>query len=137
MTATLPVLATTDPGPSGAAERARRVLPPEERDSGGDEELAARVLDVLATVEDPELPVGLVDLGLVRRLHVTDGRVTVGLTYTSLACPCVEMIREDVHEAVSALDGVASVVVEDVLESWSRDDLTETGRALLRTVAVV
>ena len=102
-----------------------------------DDVLAERVLAVLAEVEDPELPVGLVDLGLVRRLHVADGHVTVGLTYTSLACPCVEMIREDVVEAVGALDGVTEVVVEDVLESWSRDDLTPTGRALLATVAVV
>lgn len=102
-----------------------------------DEELAARVLAVLADVEDPELPVGLVDLGLVRRLHVDAGAVTVGLTYTSLACPCVEMIREDVEEAVGAIDGVASVEVQDVLEPWSRDDLTPTGRALLATVAVV
>ncbi len=119
MTATLPAPSTVEPVESG------------------DQALAARVLEVLATVEDPELPVGLVDLGLVRRLHVTDGRVTVGLTYTSLACPCVEMIREDVREAVSALDGVVSVEVEDILEPWSRDDLTDVGRALLRTVAVV
>lgn len=102
-----------------------------------DAELAARVLEVLGEVEDPELPVGLVDLGLVRRLHVDGGAVTVGLTYTSLACPCVEMIREDVADAVGAMDGVTSVEVLDVLEPWSRDDLTPTGRALLAAVAVV
>ncbi|MBY5163240.1 metal-sulfur cluster assembly factor [Salsipaludibacter albus] len=116
------------------------LTPPVDADQAAsvdDDVLAERVLAVLAEVEDPELPVGLVDLGLVRRLHVVDGHVTVGLTYTSLACPCVEMIREDVVEAVGALHGVTEVVVEDVLESWSRDDLTPTGRALLATVAVV
>ena len=99
--------------------------------------LADRVLATLADVEDPELPIGLVDLGLVRALDVHDGRVEVGLTYTSLACPCVEMIREDVVDAVGALDGVDGVVVRDVLEPWSRDDVTPHGRMLLRAVAVV
>lgn len=102
-----------------------------------DDDLAGRVMATLAEVEDPELPVGLVDLGLVRRLDVHEGHVTVGLTYTSLACPCVEMIREDVAAAVGGLDGVVDVTVEDVLEPWSRDDISEVGRALLRTVAVV
>ncbi len=95
------------------------------------------MLATLAEVEDPELPIGLVDLGLIRRLVVADGHVTVGLTYTSLACPCVEMIRDDVTEAVAALDGVTGVRVDDVLEPWSRADVTPHGLALLRAVAVV
>lgn len=102
-----------------------------------DPDLAARVLATLAEVEDPELPIGLVDLGLVRRLEVSRGRVEVGLTYTSLACPCVEMIREDVVDAVGALDDVVEVVVRDVLEPWSRADVTPHGQLLLRAVAVV
>lgn len=102
-----------------------------------DPALADRVLATLADVDDPELPIGLVDLGLIRRLTIANGHVTVGLTYTSLACPCVEMIREDVTDAVAALDGVSAVTVDDVLEPWSRDDVTPHGRALLRAVAVV
>ncbi len=91
----------------------------------------------LERVEDPELPLSIVDLGLVRRLAIVDGSVTIGLTYTSLACPCVDMIREDVEAAVRDVAGVGSVRVDDVLEPWSRDDVTPEGRALLRAVAVV
>ncbi|HEX6256497.1 MAG TPA: metal-sulfur cluster assembly factor [Euzebyales bacterium] len=91
----------------------------------------------LQGVDDPELPLSIVDLGLVRRLGITDGVVTVGLTYTSLACPCVEMIREDVVEAVGAVSGVHRAVVEDVLEPWTRRDVTPHGLELLRAVAVV
>ncbi|HSJ45915.1 MAG TPA: metal-sulfur cluster assembly factor [Euzebyales bacterium] len=95
------------------------------------------VWSALERVEDPELPLSIVDLGLVRRLDIADGVVVVGLTYTSLACPCVEMIREDVEAAVRTVSGVRSVRVDDVLEPWSRNDVTPEGRELLRAVAVV
>lgn len=95
------------------------------------------LLAALTEVEDPELPISVTDLGLVRRLEVTEGRVTVGITYTSLACPCVEMLREDVHDAVDALDDVVTVTVEDVLEPWSRDDVSPAGLEILRAVAVL
>jgi metal-sulfur cluster biosynthetic enzyme len=95
------------------------------------------VWSALTRVDDPELPLSIVDLGLVRRLDIVDGAVTVGLTYTSLACPCVEMIREDVEAAIHGVPGVRSVRVDDVLEPWSRADVTPEGRELLRAVAVV
>lgn len=95
------------------------------------------VWSALERVDDPELPLSIVDLGLVRRLDIVDGTVTVGLTYTSLACPCVEMIREDVDAAVRDVPDVRSARVDDVLEPWSRDDVTPDGRELLRAVAVV
>ena len=97
----------------------------------------AAVWSALDRVDDPELPLSIIDLGLVRRLDIVDGAVTVGLTYTSLACPCLEMIREDVEGAVRAVPGVRSTRVDDVLEPWSRDDVTPRGRELLRAVAVV
>jgi metal-sulfur cluster biosynthetic enzyme len=95
------------------------------------------VWTALEGVDDPELPLSIVDLGLVRRLDITDGVVTVGLTYTSLACPCVDMIRDDVRDAVAAVRGVRRVVVDDLLEPWSRQDVSPRGLELLRAVAVV
>lgn len=103
-------------------------------DGSVDRDAVWRALD---GVDDPELPVSIVDLGLVRRLDISDGAVTVGLTYTSLACPCVDMIREDVEDAVAAIPGVRTAAVADVLEPWSRQDVTPRGRELLRAVAVV
>ncbi len=95
------------------------------------------VMAALAAVEDPELPLSVVDLGLVRRLAISDGTVVVGMTWTSLACPCTEIIREDVTEALGTVAGVRTVRVDEVLEPWSRADVTPEGRELLRAVAVV
>ena len=97
----------------------------------------ARLWHALSLVEDPELPVTLVDLGLVRELEVRDGHVRVGLTYTSLACPCVDIIKEDVHDALAALPDVRAVQIDDVLEPWSRDDVSPAGLQALRVVAVL
>jgi metal-sulfur cluster biosynthetic enzyme len=96
----------------------------------------AAVRAALAEVQDPELPVGIVDLGLVRRVRVDGGAVTVGITFTSIACPCTDLLIEDVRERLGRLDGVASVTVEELFEPWSRDDLTEEGRVALLALGV-
>jgi metal-sulfur cluster biosynthetic enzyme len=90
----------------------------------------------LAEVEDPELPVGIVDLGLVRSVAVDGDRVTVGITFTSIACPCTDVLREDVEARLRRLDGVAQVEVEELFEAWSRDDMTEDGRRALLALGV-
>jgi metal-sulfur cluster biosynthetic enzyme len=90
----------------------------------------------LAEVEDPELGVGIVDLGLVRSVAVEGDQVTVGLTFTSIACPCTDVLREDVEARLLRLDGVARVRVEDVFEPWSMDDVTEEGRLALLAIGV-
>jgi metal-sulfur cluster biosynthetic enzyme len=95
------------------------------------------VLAALAEVQDPELPVGIVDLGLVRSVAVDGDAVRVGITFTSIACPCTDVLREDVEARLRRLDGVASVQVEELFEPWSRDDLTEEGRLALRALGVV
>ena len=90
----------------------------------------------LAEVEDPELGVGIVDLGLVRSVAVDGEEVAVGLTFTSIACPCTDVLREDVEARLLRLGGVARVRVEDVFERWSLDDVTEEGRLALRAIGV-
>ena len=90
----------------------------------------------LAEVEDPELPVSIVDLGLVRSIAVDGAAVTVGITFTSIACPCTDVLREDVEARLRRLDGVAHVQVEEVFEAWSRDDMTEDGRMALLALGV-
>ena len=96
----------------------------------------AAVWAALAEVQDPELPVGIVDLGLVRSVRVEGTAVAVGLTFTSIACPCTDLLTEDVKARVASLEGVASVEVEELFEPWSRDDLTEEGRVALRALGV-
>ena len=62
--------------------------------------------------------------------------MTVGITFTSLACPCTDVLLQDVEARLRRLDGVAHVEVEEVFEAWSRDDLTEEGRLALLALGV-
>jgi metal-sulfur cluster biosynthetic enzyme len=90
----------------------------------------------LAEVEDPELPISIVDLGLVRSVAVDGDTVRVGITFTSIACPCTDVLREDIQERLRRLDGVTDVEVEEVFEAWSREDMTEEGRLALLALGV-
>jgi metal-sulfur cluster biosynthetic enzyme len=85
---------------------------------------------------DPEFPISVVDLGLVRSVDVDAGEVRIGLTFTSLGCPCTEVIRDDVHERVQALGGVTAVEIEEVFHRWSRADISEGGLRTLRVHGV-
>ena len=96
----------------------------------------AAVWVALAEVQDPELPVGIVDLGLVRWVRVDGAAVTVGITFTSIACPCTDVLAEDVQARLGRLDGVASVEVEELFEPWSREDVSEAGRIALLALGV-
>ena len=96
----------------------------------------AAVWAALAEVQDPELPVGIVDLGLVRSVRVDGAAVTVGITFTSIACPCTDVLTEDVRERLGRLDGVARVEVEELFEPWSREDVSEAGRIALLALGV-
>jgi ATP-binding protein involved in chromosome partitioning len=70
------------------------------------------VYQALRGVEDPELKRGLVELGMVRDVVVSDGTVRVSLALTTLACPLADRILADVKHAISVLDGVEQVEVE-------------------------
>ena len=96
----------------------------------------AAVWAALAEVQDPELPVGIVDLGLVRSVRVQGGTVTVGITFTSIACPGTDLLTEDVQARLGRLEGVTGVEVEELFEPWSRQDLTEEGRLAIRALGV-
>ncbi len=92
----------------------------------------AAVWDVLRTVEDPELPIAITDLGLVRDVHVADGRVAVRLVPTWVGCPALYVIRRRVRDAVLALPGVREASVEYAYdEPWTLARMTAEGRARL------
>lgn len=71
-----------------------------------------QVWNVLKPVMDPEIRIGIVDLGLVYDVMVEDdGEVTVKMTLTTPGCPYGEMLMAQVHRAVEQLDGVSEVEV--------------------------
>jgi len=99
---------------------------------------AGQVWQVLATVEDPELPVSIVDLGLVRGVRVEGDDVTVEVTFTAMGCPCVEWIREDIRARLARLPGVRRVDVRVVWDPpWTPADIRPPAREALARYGVV
>ena len=92
----------------------------------------AMVWRALASISDPEMPVSLVDMGMVYRVAVAEGTAEIDLTFTSIGCPAMDMILGDVREAVVAIPGIEQVEVEVVWSPpWTKDRLTPKGRTLL------
>ena len=96
------------------------------------------VWKALSGINDPELPVSLVDMGMVYGVRVDDaGRVSIDLTFTSIGCPGMDMILGDVRSAVGAIPGVTDVRIEIVWSPpWSKSRLTLQGRRLLQAVGL-
>jgi len=102
----------------------------------GDPELQARVLEALKTVQDPEIPVNLVDLGLIYELMVRkDGTVYVEMTLTTPACPVAGALPGQVQQAVAGVTGVNDVRVKLVwTPPWSQDRMSEEAKLELGLV---
>jgi ring-1,2-phenylacetyl-CoA epoxidase subunit PaaD len=96
-----------------------------------------RVLRVLRSVMDPEIPVlSVLDLGVVRYVRSKEGRLCVGITPTYSGCPATEVIQRSVREAL-ARAGMDDVMVETVLSPpWSSDWLSEEGRRKLKAFGI-
>jgi metal-sulfur cluster biosynthetic enzyme len=98
---------------------------------------AAPLWQALREVRDPELPVSIVDLGLVYAIRRTGERVEVDLTFTATACPCMEFIRMDIRDRLLRESGVREVTIHDVWDPpWTTDRMTPEGRAILRSFGV-
>lgn len=101
--------------------------------------MTATVQDLEAAlqgVQDPEYPVSVIDMGLIRGLAVRGDTAEVKLTYTSLGCPCKEMITDDVRDALLAVDGIGSVEVQEVFEPWTHRNLSRRARRTLNDLGV-
>ena len=95
--------------------------------------LEERIVDVLKTVYDPEIPVNIYDLGLIYKIDVAnDGNVDIDMTFTAPSCPAADFILEDVRQKVDSLDGVKSSNVNLVFEPvWDQSMMTEEVRVEL------
>jgi metal-sulfur cluster biosynthetic enzyme len=90
------------------------------------------VYAALSAVNDPELPMSVVELGLIYDVRLVGSLVEIDMTLTSTGCPCHDLMTGDVHDAVAALDGVSGVEVNVVWDPpWTRDRLAPGGRKLL------
>lgn len=94
----------------------------------------------LEEVNDPELPISLVDLGLVYDVRRADDDARcaiVELTYTAMGCPCTTFIRQDIIDRLVREDDVDRVEIVEVWSpAWTRARMTERGRTLMRSFGV-
>ena len=92
-----------------------------------------RIVDVLKTVYDPEIPVNIYDLGLIYKVDVKDdGEVELDMTFTAPSCPAADFILEDVRQKVDSLEGVINPTVNLVFEPvWDQSMMTEEARVEL------
>ena len=95
------------------------------------------VRDTLRKVFDPEYPISLVDLGLIRGIEVEGSKASIKLTYTCMGCPAMDMIQDDVRDRLLEMEGIDEVDIEVVWPTWSRKDITPLGKKQLKGVGVV
>lgn len=89
-----------------------------------------RVVQMLRTVFDPEIPVDIYSLGLIYGIDVTDsGEVNIDMTLTAPNCPAADFIVEDARMKVESIDGVSSANINIVFEpEWTRDMMSDEAK---------
>lgn len=92
--------------------------------------LEERIVDILKTVYDPEIPVNIYDLGLIYKIDVKeDATVDIDMTFTAPTCPAADFILEDVRQKVDTLEGVKGATVNLVFEpAWDQSMLSDEAK---------
>lgn len=93
-------------------------------------EIEEKVVAMLKTVYDPEIPVNVYDLGLIYRIDVAEsGEVTIDMTLTAPNCPAADFIMEDVRQKIESIDGVNGAVINLVFEpEWDKEMMSEEAK---------
>ena len=93
-------------------------------------ELEDRIVEMIKTVYDPEIPVNIYDLGLIYRIEVKDDFVVdIDMTLTAPTCPAADFMLEDVRMKVEGIEGVTAVNLNLVFEpEWNQDLMTEEAK---------
>lgn len=93
--------------------------------------------DALNEVLDPEIPISLVELGLIYGLDLQDGVAQLKVTFTATGCPCMEFIREDITDRLETEHWIERVEIEEVWSPpWTTEMITPEGRARLKQYGV-
>ncbi len=94
-------------------------------------DIEEKVIELLRTVYDPEIPVNIYDLGLIYRIEVSDSltELAVDMTLTAPNCPAADFIMEDVRQKLESIQGLQKVDVSLVFEpEWDKDMMSEEAR---------
>ena len=93
--------------------------------------------DTLREVEDPEMGISIVDMGMIVDARRDGSRAMVQLTYTAMGCPATEMIEGDLRQRLLRVPGIESVEIDVVWEPvWTKARLTAEGRDALLLVGI-
>ncbi len=100
------------------------------------EEIRSKILYVLRFVTDPEIPINVVDLGLIRKLEVNDSKVHIEVVMTAPGCPYSAMIVQQIEESVkNAVPELEKVEVRlKTFPPWTPFDMTEKGREQFKKI---
>ena len=92
-----------------------------------------RIIDVLKTVYDPEIPVNIYDLGMIYKIDVDDkGNLDMDMTFTSPSCPAADFIFEDVRTKVEGVEGIKSANINLVFDPiWDQSMMSEEAKVEL------
>jgi FeS assembly SUF system protein len=92
-----------------------------------------RIIDVLKTVYDPEIPVNIWDLGMIYKIDLKDdGTLDMDMTFTAPSCPAADFILEDVRSKVESVEGVKSANVNLVFEpAWDQSMMSDEAKVEL------
>ena len=92
--------------------------------------LEERIIAVLKTVYDPEIPVDIYNLGLIYNVDCSEaGDVVIDMTLTAPNCPMADYIVEDAEQKVSSIEGIKSVKINLVFEpEWDRNMMSEEAK---------
>lgn len=101
--------------------------------AGRVEALREKVIEVLKTCYDPEIPVDIYELGLIYDIRISEeGDVHIVMTLTTPFCPVADSLPQEVEEKVGAIEGVRSVTVEVTFDPpWSVERMSESAKAEL------
>ncbi len=93
-------------------------------------QIEERIIAMLKTVYDPEIPVNIYDLGLIYKIDLQDnGEVVIDMTLTAPNCPAADFIMEDVRQKIDSVEGVSSAVVNLVFApEWAKYMLSEEAK---------
>jgi metal-sulfur cluster biosynthetic enzyme len=111
-----------------------------ELEAGAMPELEARLWTALTEVEDPEIPVSVVGLGLIVSLNYDGDQraVEIELTFTAMGCPAMDFIQDDIRERLLREPEVDEVRIEVVWDPvWTRARIREDARARMRSLGIV
>src|SRR5260370_23534232 len=109
-------------------------IPQVPQDAPRERVMTQRFWSALAEVQDPEMPVNLVDLGVIYGITERDRVVEVDLTFTAMGCPASDFILEDCRERLLREAGVREVRVNVVWDPpWTSARMTEAGRDALES----